>query len=1108
MSKTLLHKFSNDREYQLQKNEARKMRTLVEQARGNIERSGARWPFELTQNAHDPGPRPGADEVTIHLSFDGRTVIYQHDGKPFSTQDLAALLSGGSNKEYESNETTGRFGTGFLLTHVLSTRVTFEGVVEANAQYEQVTLHLDRSGDEDAIYKNTVSCATAIEQATTLSHLDSQPTARFIYAADKPDAAELGLAAFSATLPYLYGTCHHLGSVTVTNSNGTLLLKPEKATTFPFEQLHVQERKVATAENNTPARMFKAVRIFGRPDAPSSLLILLEQTNEGWRFLQPSIEFPRLFCRFPLRGSHFLPANVVLDGRFDLSQERDSILMKDADQAQIAEALSLLPPLVRLALQEKWEGAHKIARVGMPEVAFGDALKEPLKGWWREQLRKTAQTLADSPIIMTDADGLQSATGSSSTADFVVPSFDLNQPADELDFASVWQATTELQDPLPAALDIGPDWTAIATEWMSLGISIQRLALTNLADFARDGASKLSELKTKTPPIEWLTRFLTLVGRVSSNHNYLQILTNLLPNQNEALKSPAALHRDAGVHKSLKDISAKINLDVRNRLLLQALADAGEKPGAEAIKNLLEAAIQKTLGNAAVIDECLAELSDQLPDSKPIPEAKSNFREASIELLAYLWASQGSKAAALAQKCPLIASDGSAVRWAAQRKLMAPVSTWHKEAQPFAAIYKDDRILAEEYVVGFGGSQQLSQALTAWDIAFADPLCETSPKELRDEQLKAITPSGIDTQGVIITEQPLSQIALLPNELVQRSQSDLELAKKLLGLAISYAARFDPLWQQTRQVPGHRNKEEVPLSITPALWIADLRTKAWVPAKSDQGTQNVLATAGNLRELLNPAWLANNDPGVRLLTTFFGFNELELRLLATAPSPEVRHQLETGLAKLVEAVGSDPADYSKLTTAYEVYRQRQKEKERNRKFGLAVQAAIQQYLKAHQIHTELIDCGYDYDVYVDLPSLDAGNHEFKLADYMLEVKATTTGEVRLTPAQALTASDDPDHFILCVVDLRGITHEEMEAEWTATAVEPKTRIITGIGSLVNQPHGLVLQATQCQIGLRNDASLRYGVPVPVWSAGIPIADWVQQVKPSLQSATTAEPPTL
>jgi len=49
------------------------------------------------------------DEVAIDLSFDGQTVIYQHDGKPFSMKDLAASLSGGSNNEFESMETTGRF---------------------------------------------------------------------------------------------------------------------------------------------------------------------------------------------------------------------------------------------------------------------------------------------------------------------------------------------------------------------------------------------------------------------------------------------------------------------------------------------------------------------------------------------------------------------------------------------------------------------------------------------------------------------------------------------------------------------------------------------------------------------------------------------------------------------------------------------------------------------------------------------------------------------------------------------------------------------------------------------------------------------------------------
>ena len=98
MSQTAYREFEKARSAQLQKNEARRMRTLVNQARGDIHRSGARWPFELTQNAHDPGPRPGLDQVGIQLSLDGKTIVYQHDGKPFTMGELAALLSGGSSK--------------------------------------------------------------------------------------------------------------------------------------------------------------------------------------------------------------------------------------------------------------------------------------------------------------------------------------------------------------------------------------------------------------------------------------------------------------------------------------------------------------------------------------------------------------------------------------------------------------------------------------------------------------------------------------------------------------------------------------------------------------------------------------------------------------------------------------------------------------------------------------------------------------------------------------------------------------------------------------------------------------------------------------------------
>ena len=386
-------------------------------------------------------------------------------------------------------------------------------------------------------------------------------------------------------------------------------------------------------------------------------------------------------------------------------------------------------------------------------------------------------------------------------------------------------------------------------------------------------------------------------------------------------------------------------------------------------------------------------------------------------------------------------------------------------------------------------------------MAFVDPLCSDEPRELKDGRLKAILVEDEDCTNVTVTNVPLSQIAHLPNQLIQRCQNDEDLAKLLLGLTLKHIAISDFSWRDVRELSARRNGTDITIKVFPALWLADLRSKAWVPVRGEkdgqQVVQPVVADAGNLRPLLDPAWLINNDPAIDLLSRFFGFNALELRLLSTVPSKTDRNQVENKLAKIVQALGDDPDKYGQLAADLEAQQEREIRKEKNRKFGLAVQQAVEGHLARRGLHPELIDRGYDYALSLEDPILDEGTHHFELAaDYLLEVKATTTGEVRLTPAQAQTASRELDRFILCVVDLRDVGSEKLEGEWTPTDMESRARIVTQIGSLTGESHGLVVQAKDCEVGIRNDAALRYGVPVIVWEAGLSLAEWIDSL-PSL-----------
>ena len=148
MSKAAVNEFNNARIQQTTQNDARRIRTRVEAALSNSPRAGARWPFELVQNAHDAGPRDTDERVRIDFFLRDGALVVSHTGKPFDSQELAALLSGGSSKEFDDEETTGRFGTGFLVTHGVSPLVTVEGVLTTREGNEHFRIELVRDGNE------------------------------------------------------------------------------------------------------------------------------------------------------------------------------------------------------------------------------------------------------------------------------------------------------------------------------------------------------------------------------------------------------------------------------------------------------------------------------------------------------------------------------------------------------------------------------------------------------------------------------------------------------------------------------------------------------------------------------------------------------------------------------------------------------------------------------------------------------------------------------------------------------------------------------------------------------------------------------------------------
>ena len=93
-----------------------------------------RWIWELIQNAKDVALEGLPVKMEVELTE--QHIDFRHSGKPFSLDNIVFLIEQTSTKDRATDplkeqapQTTGKFGTGFITTHLLSKKVEVRGVM-------------------------------------------------------------------------------------------------------------------------------------------------------------------------------------------------------------------------------------------------------------------------------------------------------------------------------------------------------------------------------------------------------------------------------------------------------------------------------------------------------------------------------------------------------------------------------------------------------------------------------------------------------------------------------------------------------------------------------------------------------------------------------------------------------------------------------------------------------------------------------------------------------------------------------------------------------------------------------------------------------------------
>ena len=407
----------------------------------NIELSGdpksaRRWIWELLQNAKDVIAKEGRIEINLQEN----SVEFSHNGSPFLHNHLLAILSQRSTKSpsYTDDEkqaffdqlfseqgindadaktflnTSGRFGTGFMTTYLLSKKVFLEGIYSNDGITKSFNISLDRDASTDTVMKEKVkesfSSFTELEQTKDGEHSISdfqegiKCDTKFIYHFDVEGktVAELGIADLHKAIPFVLSFVEKLHFISVREYDRLTTYSrkaPKQIAGITIECIE----KITDTETTT----IEIAKLAEKHEALTIAIPVLDIGSDNYKILFPDTGTPRQFISFPLVGSETFPYPVIINSPlFNPDDSRSHIYLNLSNTASFDKKVNLNRTLFQRSLilfnqflettsKLKWGNLHFLAKSDLPGDIQGD--------WYRDFIQKEIRkSILETEIVITE----------------------------------------------------------------------------------------------------------------------------------------------------------------------------------------------------------------------------------------------------------------------------------------------------------------------------------------------------------------------------------------------------------------------------------------------------------------------------------------------------------------------------------------------------------------------------------------------------------------------------------------------------------------------------------------------------------------------------------
>lgn len=523
----------------------------------NVLISSYRWIWELIQNAKDCPNSSGKIDIEILFDSTRRIVEFKHNGRLFSTQNIVYLIEQVSTKDPTRNTgSTGKFGTGFLTTNLLSPIVTVSGLLhDDDNEVANFQVTLDRSGSTIDELKESIknSCDQLESNTSTISHhiTGNEMNTSFSYMLDDNGiiTAKNGLENFLITAPYVFAFVPELNQITIINNGATSVYTRTREGDTHSENVYVSRIR----KNNEAI----PINILTIVDETLMLAVEVKQINGENHIAHYNEYLPKLFCDFPLLGTHDFSFPVVINSkRFDPNEPRNGILLFGDESEQNKEILSnaclLYASLIDYFLKNNYKEIYNA--VHLPQIVSKDWIDQY---WYEECITSQLKTVISQFKMFTMADGSKQALRDEWGQDNI---FLTSNDTAEIRVA-VWHLASQLHPHKHICyVDIENWYPSLWEECRNYGVAELISEVESVGSLDR-----LSEIVSDA--VEFLNHLYHLIYVKCSGKTDITMRENrIFPNQHGQFCLLRELNADGGIDEVFKDAADMIGIDLRAEL--------------------------------------------------------------------------------------------------------------------------------------------------------------------------------------------------------------------------------------------------------------------------------------------------------------------------------------------------------------------------------------------------------------------------------------------------------------------------------------------------------------------------------------------------------------